>query len=130
MFFSSEEGQSLFLSTAIDEGMTIQGPSLVYNVELPTDIQDSFASLSFIGNCQKGNGQKLARGMSGSAGDIDASYRLFYDYTYKFLNGSIDIEEWIKEHCANIDQYKEEAMISSGISASDLEHPENQPTGQ
>ncbi|RHP32838.1 ABC transporter substrate-binding protein [Lachnotalea sp. AF33-28] len=130
MYFSSEEGQSLFLSTGIENAMTVQGPSLVYNVKLPADIQASFDNLSFIGNCQKGNGQKLARGMSGSSGDIDASYRLFYDYTYKFLSGDIDIEAWVKEHCANIDQYKEEAMISSGISASDLEHPENQPTGQ
>ena len=130
MYYSSSEGQSLYLDAGLAVGLVPNGPSLVYDVELPADIQESFEDLSFIGNCQKGFGQKLARGMSGSAGDIDASYRAFYDYGYRFLNGEIDIEGWIDEHCDNIATYTEEAMTTSGVSASDLDNPQNAPAGQ
>ena len=130
MFLSSEEGYSAYLTAAYEAGMTIQGPPLVYGAKLPADVQVMFDNLTFIGNCQKGSGQKLARGMSGSSGDITESYRLFYDYSYRFLTGKIDIEGWIAEHCANIAQYLPEAMSTSGVSMADLENPQNAPSGQ
>ena len=130
MYFSSAEGQGKFLAAGLEVGYVPNGPSLVYGVELPTDIAESFANLSFIGNCQKGYGQKLARGMSGSAGDIDASYRAFYDYSYNFLTGKIGIEDWIAAHQKNILTYLPEAMSTSGVSDADLENPQNAPVGQ
>ena len=99
-------------------------------MKLPDDIQSMFDNLTFIGNCQKGNGQKLARGLAGSAGDITESYRLFYDYSYRYLTGQIDLEGWIKEHCANIEMYLPTAMETSGISMADIENPQNAPSGQ
>lgn len=130
MYWSSEEGQSKYLSAGIEAGMAPAGPSLVYGVKLPDDIQSMFDNLTFIGNCQKGNGQKLARGLAGSAGDITESYRLFYDYSYRYLTGQIDLEGWIKEHCANIEMYLPTAMETSGISMADIENPQNAPSGQ
>ena len=130
MYISSAEGYTNFLQAGYEADMQISGPTLVYGAELPGNVQESFDSLEFIGNVQKGNGVKLARGLAGSAGDITESYRLFYDYSYRFLMGEIDIEGWIAEHCANIAQYLDEAMTTSGVSMTDLENPQNQPTGQ
>lgn len=130
MFLSSAEGYTTFLSTAYENDLTFSGPPLVYGAKLPDEIQSMFDSLTFVGNCQKGNGQKMARGLAGSAGDITESYRLFYDYSYRYLTGQIDIEGWIAEHCANIEQYLPVAMETSGISMADIENPQNAPSGQ
>ena len=116
MYVSSAEGYTAYLSAGYEAGATINGPTLVYGAELPGNVQDKFDSLVFIGNVQKGNGVRLARGLAGSAGDITESYRLFYDYCYRYLTGEIDIEGWISEHCANIAQYLPEAMSTSGVS--------------
>ena len=72
----------------------------------------------------------LARGMAGSAGDIQESYRAFYDYSYAFLNGEITVDDWVKKHQQNVDTYLPTAMETSGISDKDLENPQNAPTGQ
>lgn len=130
MYLSSAEGYTQYLTAGYDAGMTINGSTLVYGAELPGDVQSMFDSLTFIGNVQKGNGVRLARGLAGSAGDITESYRLFYDYCYRYLTGEIDIEQWITEHCANIEQYLPEAMTTSGVSMTDIENPQNAPTGQ
>lgn len=130
MFYSSADGQSAFLDAGIPAGLNISGPSLVYGVELPEDVAALFKDLVFIGNGQKGFGNKLARGMAGSEGDIQESYRLFYDYSYNYLSGKTDIDTWLASHKANVEQYLDEAMKTSGISRSDLENPQNAPTGQ
>lgn len=130
MYLSSEEGYSKYLSAAYESEMVFNGPSLVYGAKLPEEVQAMFDSLTFIGNCQKGNGQKLARGLAGSSGDITESYRLFYDYSYRYLNGQTDLEGWMSEHLANIQQYLPVAMETSGISMNDIANPQNAPTGE
>jgi ABC-type glycerol-3-phosphate transport system substrate-binding protein len=130
MYFSSKEGQSEFMNAAIADEYNVSGPSLVYGVELPSDIKALFADLEFIGNGQKGFGNKLARGMAGSAGDIQESYRLFYDYSFNFLSGNITVDDWLARHKANVSQYLGEAMELSGVSRTDLENPQNAPSGQ
>lgn len=130
MYFSSKDGQSTFLNAAIADEYNVSGPSLVYGVELPANIQAMFDNLTFIGNGQKGFGNKLARGMAGSEGDIQESYRQFYDYSYNFLSGNTDVDGWLASHRANVEQYLDEAMKLSGISRTDLENPQNAPTGQ
>ena len=72
----------------------------------------------------------MARGLSGVNGDIQESYRQFYDYSYRYLNGEINVDEFLAEHKANIMQYLPEALSSSGISEKDLENPQNAPTGE
>lgn len=130
MYLTSAEGYSAYITGLYENGATLNGPALVYGASLPEEIQSMFDNLSFIGNCQKGSGVKLARGMSGSSGDITESYRQFYDYSYRYLTGEIDLEQWIAEHQANIDQYLPTAMETSGISEADLENPQNAPSGE
>ena len=130
MYYSSQEGMSTYLDAGLENGLVPNGMSLVYGVEYPDDIQNAFSSLTFIGNCQKGNGCRLARGLSGVNGDIQESYRQFYDYSYRYLNGEINVDEFLAEHKANIMQYLPEALSSSGISEKDLENPQNAPTGE
>lgn len=130
MYLSSQEGQSKYLSAGIAADMVPNGPSLVYGVSLPEDIQSQFDSLSFIGNCQKGHGCMLARGMAGSAGDITESYRAFYDYSYSYLTGNTTIDQWLAKHKENVKTFLGEAMSTSGISENDLKNPQTAPTGQ
>jgi ABC-type glycerol-3-phosphate transport system substrate-binding protein len=130
MYLSSVEGYTEWLNAGLAAEMVPNGPSLVYNVELPAELKDAYSSLSFIGNAQKGYSQMLARGMAGSAGDIQESYRAFYDYSYDFLNGDITVDDWVKKHQENVDTYLQTAMETSGISEKDLENPQNAPTGQ
>lgn len=130
MFVSSEEGYSTYLTAGLAADMVPAGPALVYGVELPAEIQSAFDNLSFVGNCQKGYGQMLARGMAGSAGDIQESYRAFYDYSYDYLSGAISVDDWLAKHKENVKTYLEEAMTTSGISKTDLKSPQNAPTGQ
>lgn len=130
MYFSSKDGMSTYLQAGLEHGLVPNGTSLVKDVEYPQDIQDAFDSLSFVGNCQKGSGCKIARGMSGVNGDIQESYRLFYDYAYKYLTGEITVDQFLEEHKANILQYLPEALSTSNISENDLENPQNEPTGE
>ena len=126
MYYSSQEGQSIYLSAGIEAGLVPQGPSLVYGVELPADIQAMFDQLELIGNCQKGCAAWLARGMS----DVQESVRDFYRYSYDYLTGKITIDDWLTSHQKNIDTYIVDAMASSEVSESDLENPQNEPTGE
>lgn len=130
MYLSSKEGQTIYLNAGVEADMVPNGPSLVYGVELPSEIASSYEDLEFIGNAQKGYSQMLARGMAGSQGDIQESYRAFYDYSYDYLNGNLTIDEWLNAHKKNIETYLPEAMKTSGISESDLENPQSAPTGQ
>ncbi len=130
MYLSSVEGYTEWLNAGLAAEMVPNGPSLVYNVELPAELKDAYSSLSFIGNAQKGYSQMLARGMAGSAGDIQESYRAFYDYSYDYLNGNITVDDWVKKHQENVNTYLPTAMETSGISEKDLENPQNAPTGQ
>jgi ABC-type glycerol-3-phosphate transport system substrate-binding protein len=126
MYHSSKDGQSLFLSTAVDAGYGVSGPSLVYGVALPPDIQAMFDNLSFIGNVQKAYGQMLARGI----GEIQEAYRAFYDYSYNYLSGRTTIDQWLTSHKATTTQYFDQALLSNKMSRTDLGNPQNAPTGQ
>ena len=126
MYFSSAEGYSRYLSAGLAAGMSINGPALVYGVELPEEIQAMFDNLSFIGNCQKGYGQALARGI----GDNQEALRAWYGYTMDYMNGKIDIDTWGEMHQANQMKYFPELLKSSNINPSDLDNPQNAPTGE
>lgn len=130
MYYSSKDGMSTYLDAGLKHGFVPSGTSLVHGVKYPADIQEAFKSLTFIGNCQKGNGCKISRGLSGANGDIQESYRQFYDYSYKYLSGKINIDEFLADHKANIIQYLPEALSNSNISQNDLKNPQNEPTGE
>lgn len=127
MYFSSTEGQSLYLNTGLENGMTVQGPSLVNDVQLPDEYAQLFENLEFVGNTQKGYGQMMARG---APGDVQNSLREWYDYSQKFLTGQISIDEWASMHKDNIMKYLDDSLAGSKISRADLENPQNEPTGK
>lgn len=126
MYYSSQEGMTKFLNAAIEAGYAPSGASLVYGVEYPEEYQSAFGGLEFIGNTQNGYSSILARGISENA----ENYRNFYDYSYKYLNGEISIDEWLADHQQNIMDHLESSMEESGISDTDLENPANMPTGE
>lgn len=130
MYYSSKEGMSTYLDAGLKHGFVPSGMSLVYGVEYPADIKEAFSGLKFIGNCQKGSGCRISRGLSGLNGDIQESYRQFYDYAYKYLSGKINVDEFLADHKKNIMQYLPEALATSDISKNDLKNPQNEPTGE
>jgi ABC-type glycerol-3-phosphate transport system substrate-binding protein len=126
MYYSSKDGYSRALSANLMAGGSVSGPPLVYGVELPAEYQSMFDNLSFIGNCQKGFGQGLARGIA----DIQEALRGFYDYSYNYLSGRTTVDQWLASHKATTLQYLDQAMASFKISRNDLRNPQNSPTGQ
>lgn len=127
MYFSSAEGQGIYLNAGIENGMALNGPSLVYDVEIPDEWSSLFDGLTFIGNCQKGYGQMMARG---APGDVQNSLRDWYDYSQQFLTGKISIDEWASKHKENIMKYLDDSLAAATISRADLENPQNEPTGK
>ena len=74
--------------------------------------------LEFIGNCQKGYGQMLARGI----GDVQEALRDWYNISQQFLEGEITVDEWAEQNQEIQMSYVETAM-GSGISMEDLLRP-------
>jgi ABC-type glycerol-3-phosphate transport system substrate-binding protein len=122
MFLSSTEGWGAFMNAAIGDGGTVDGPSLVYGLQLPADIQSLFKDLVFIGNVQKGYLNQLPWGLG------DQNVRNFYDYTYNYLTGRITIDQWLTAHGQNNDL--DYLMAANRVSRNDLRNPQNAPTGQ
>ena len=108
------------------EAAVPSGPSLVYGVTYPDEVQNAFENLTMIGNCQKSYGNSLARGFN----EIPESYRAFYDYCLELLQGKIDVDTFLEKHQANIDENFETGMTNSKITLEDLENPANEPTGE
>lgn len=126
MYYSSQQGMSEFVQAALENGWSTNGPSLVYGVQYPEEIQAAFDNLTMIGNVQKGYGQALARGFA----EIPESYRAFYDYCYRYLTGAIDVDQFLVEHEQNIMDNFETGMVNTQIGYSDLDNPANEPTGE
>lgn len=125
MFYSSPEGYSAYLSALIDAGGTPDGLPLVKGIELEGELAEMFANITYIGNCQKGFCQALARGI----GDNQEALRAWYTYSMDLLNGKITVDEWAALHQENQSKYAPDVMASSKISMNDLENPQNEPTG-
>ncbi|MFA6663490.1 MAG: extracellular solute-binding protein [Lachnospiraceae bacterium] len=125
MYYSSKEGMSSFMEGALAGGYVPNGPSLVYDVEYPEDIQAAFDSLTVIGNVQKDFNNTLARGLGESA----ETFREFYEYSYDYLTGAISLDDWATKHEENIMSHFSAAMKEKGLGESDLANPQNEPTG-
>ncbi len=125
MYYSSEEGQSIYINAGLEAGMVPAGKSLVYGVSYPDEIQNAFDGLTMIGNCQKDFSNQLARGIGESA----ENFRAFYEYSYDYLTGAIDVDTWAEKHQQNIMDHLEGAMEEKGVGMNDLENPQNEPTG-
>lgn len=125
MYYSSSEGQSEYIDAGLENGMVPNGKSLVYDVSYPDEIQNAFDSLELIGNVQKDFNNQLARGIGESADN----FRNFYEYSYDFLTGKIDVETWAEKHQDNIMSHLESAMEEKDVGDSDLANPQNEPTG-
>lgn len=130
MYYSSKEGFSKFLSAALQAGFNPNGPSLVYDVELPEVYAKMFENVKFVGNGQKGQGNILARGAKSNKGDIDPSYREWYQYTQEFFNEKISVDDWAKKHAANFKKYFPQILQNGGISENDLKNPQTAPSGK
>ena len=95
-------------------------------MEIPEKYQQMYAQLESVGNCQKAPCQTIARG---AANDIQASVREWYTYTKEFFDGTITIDVWAQKHRENVAKYFTDSLAAAGISQSDLEYPQNKPSG-
>lgn len=125
MFYSSAEGQTVFINEAMSHGWTPSGASLVDGVTYPESIEAAFSQVEWIGNAQKPYGNALARGLM----DDPESTRKYYDLAQQCLTGAITPEEYAKSMAEQHMQYFEVAMPKD-IAMSDLAHPELEPVGQ
>lgn len=127
MYLSSKEGYGKYLAAQLKAGGVPNGPSLVYGVELPGEYEAMYKNLKFIGNCQKGYGQMMARG---APNDVQESLREWYGYTQEFFTGKITADQWGEKHKANVMKYLlKESLVHSHLKLSDLDNPANAPTG-
>ena len=127
MYYSSEEGFSQYMAGGLGGGWTPAGPALVKGVSLPAEYADLFSELDFIGNAQKGYGQMISRG---APGDVQQSLRDWYGYSQELLEGKITVDQWAAKHKENVMKYLPDALAASKINASDLDNPQNAPTGK
>ena len=127
MYASSKEGNGQYMLAALEAGWAPAGPSTVYDVELPGEYAELFSELEFIGNSQKGFGQYIARG---APKDVQESLRDWYGYSQGFLSGKITIDEWAAKHKENVMKYLPKSMETEGVQESDLQNPQNAPTGK
>mgnify|MGYP000169556822 FL=1 len=125
MYYSSAEGFGKYWAAGMDAGMVPNGMSYVYGVELPEEYATLFDGLTPIGNCQKGCGQMLARGI----GDVQEALRDWYGISQEFLEGKITVDEWATQN-QEIQMSHIETAMGDGVSIEDLEHPENEPAGK
>ena len=124
-FYTSPQGYSAFMAALIDNKGVPDGLPLIKGIELEGELAEMFANIEYIGNCQKGFCQALARGV----GDNQEALRAWYTYSMDLLNGKIDVEQWAAQHQENQLKYAPDVMESSKISVADLENPQNEPVG-
>ena len=101
------------------------GLPLIKGIELEGELAEMFANIEYIGNCQKGFCQALARGV----GDNQEALRAWYTYSMDLLNGKIDVDQWAEMHQANQLKYAPEVLAAGSISMEDLANPQNEPVG-
>lgn len=124
MYFSSPEGFSEYMTGLLEDDGTPNGPALVYGVELPEEYAALYDDMDFVGNCQKGFANFLARGVGFG---VKESIRSWYGYTQKYLTDEISIDDWGQAHQANIDKYTPDLLLALKLTPEDLKNPQNQP---
>jgi ABC-type glycerol-3-phosphate transport system substrate-binding protein len=123
-YFSSPEGYGNYMAGLLNDGGTPNGPPLVYGVELPSEYAKLYDGMAFVGNCQKGFTNFIARGVGFG---VKESIREWYGYTYKYLTDKISIDQWGKEHQNNIDKFFPDLLLALKLTPEDLKNPQNQP---
>jgi ABC-type glycerol-3-phosphate transport system substrate-binding protein len=126
MYYSSPTGYSAYIAGLLANGGVPNGMPLVNGVSLPSDYASLFSEIKFIGNCQQGWGQQLARGVA----DIQSGLRNWYTFTQDYLNGKINITAWGQKANSNVVSLLPQAIQANNISSTDLKNPQNQPTGK
>ena len=125
-YYTSSQGYSLYMNALIENKGVPDGLPLIKGIELEGQLAEMFANIEYIGNCQKGACQALARGI----GDNQEALRAWYGYSMDLLNGKITVDEWAEMHQANQLKYAPDVMASSKISMADLDNPQNEPIGE
>lgn len=123
-YYSSEQGYSKYMSAGLKAGAAPAGPSLVKGVELPAEYADMFKNLKFVGNCQKGNGVLMSRGIA----DVQESLRDWYKSTQDYLTDKITVDDLGNQISQNVSKYFDQALKATKIAPTDLDNPQNAPT--
>ncbi|MCF7941435.1 MAG: extracellular solute-binding protein [Spirochaetia bacterium] len=124
MYFSSPEGFGKYMEGLLEDDGTPNGPPLVYGVELPAEYAPLYEDMEFVGNCQKGFSNFLARGVGFG---VKESIRDWYGYTQQYLTDQISIEQWGAQHQQNIDKFFPDLLVALKLTPEDLLNPQNQP---
>ena len=125
MFYSSKEGMSIYVTSMLENGGSVDGPSYVFGVEYPENVAAAFENVEYIGNAQKGYLNVFSKGVP----LIDESGREFYNDSYEYFMGKITIDEMLARSQANLEKYLPFLMQGLGISEQDIQNPANAPVG-
>ena len=125
MFYTSEEGMSLYVDAMLAAGGTMDGPCLVNGVNYPDKYAPMFENLKSIGNVQVG----YAYCFASSVPYITESAREFDNMAYEYLNGRMSVDDFMSGANANILKYLPYLQQALNISDADIQNPANAPVG-
>lgn len=125
MYYSSEEGMSIYVDALLAAGGTIDGPCLVNGVAFPEEFAPMFENLTSIGNVQTGYAYAFATAVP----YVTESAREFDNFAYEYLNGRMTLDEFVSKVDANTAKYIPYLQQALNISDADLENPANAPVG-
>ncbi len=124
MFYSSKDGMSIYLKGNVDAGGSLLGPNIVYDVEYPGNLKDTFGKVdSKVGNIEG----KITSSFAAAASSLAASTRQWYIYTTGYFKGKVSIDEWGQKNQQNVEKYFDNILKATKMKPEDLEHPEVKP---
>lgn len=125
MYYTSKEGMGIYVDAYLNAGGSLDGPCLVYGVPFPEKYAPMFENLQSIGNVQTGYAYFFAT----SVPAVTESAREFDNLAYEYLNGRMDLEEFLPKVQDNIKAYLPLLQQALNISDADIENPANAPAG-
>lgn len=125
MFYTSQEGMSIYVDALLAAGGTLDGPCLVNGVDFPAEYAPLFENLESIGNVQVGYAYCFAT----SVPYVAESAREFDNMAYEYLNGRLSLEDFLSQAQGNMIKYLPYLQQALNISDADIENPANAPAG-
>lgn len=125
MFYTSEEGMSIYVDAMLAAGGTMDGNCLVHGISYPERYAPLFENLESIGNVQCGYAVCFAT----SVPYVTESAREFDNMAYEYLNGRMSLDDFMTQANANILKYLPYLQQALNISDADIENPANAPVG-
>jgi ABC-type glycerol-3-phosphate transport system substrate-binding protein len=128
MFWTSPEGMQIYLDNKLDPANlqgSIQGPTIIKDVELPAQWKEIFDKQAFIGNYEKPGApaDKVARGFY----FFEPTKREWAIMVQDFLNNKITSQEFAAKYQKLLEDNWDGLLEYLKMTPEDLDHPEKRP---